>query len=136
LILAIILNTSSLHAQPGDSLTAAVARAIAEEGLVGATWSLVTPWGVTLGAAGLKDRVRNAPIGPHDRVQVGSVAKTFIATGMLRLVTEGLVALDAPVAQYLPKTRGAALDTVALGAALQWCVVLAIWGLLPLMLWR
>jgi len=29
----------------------------------------------------------------------------------------------------------ARLEAVALGAAIQWCLVLATWGLLPLMLW-
>jgi hypothetical protein len=31
---------------------------------------------------------------------------------------------------------GAACDVVALSLALQWCAVLAVWGLLPLALWR
>ncbi len=96
------LDDSLLHAQAGDSLTTAIERALAEEDLVGATWALVTPEGTTLGAAGLRDASRNAPMSPHNRVQVGSVAKTFIATGVLRLVTAGRVALDASVARYLP----------------------------------
>jgi CubicO group peptidase (beta-lactamase class C family) len=106
LALLMVLTTvplgRSLQAQSGDSVTAAMARAIAANGLVGATWSLVTPAGVTVGAAGLKDRARNIPMRPDDRVQVGSVAKTLIATGMLRLVTQGRVELDAPVSRYLP----------------------------------
>jgi hypothetical protein len=35
-----------------------------------------------------------------------------------------------------PRTRAAILDTLALAGALQWCGVLAAWGLIPLMLWR
>ena len=35
-------------------------------------------------------------------MQVGSITKTFIAVGVLRLVTEGRVALDTPVRHYLP----------------------------------
>jgi CubicO group peptidase (beta-lactamase class C family) len=42
---------------------------------------------------------------PGDRVQVGSVTKTLLATGVLRLVTEGRVALDAPVASVLPRLQ-------------------------------
>jgi len=34
------------------------------------------------------------------------------------------------------RTRRARLDFVALAGALQWCVVLAAWGLLPFALWR
>lgn len=95
-------NPQRLHAQSTDSLTSRVTRALVEEGLVGATWSSLTPSGVTLGAAGLKDASRRVPMQPHDRVQVGSIAKTFIAAGVLHLVSEGRVALDVPVAQYLP----------------------------------
>ncbi|MBA3891361.1 MAG: beta-lactamase family protein [Gemmatimonadaceae bacterium] len=99
------MTTRRVHPQSGDSLTASVARALSDEGLVGVTWSLVTPDGVTLGAAGIRDRSRNVPMQPHDRVQVGSVAKTLIATGVLLLVSEGRVVLDAPVARYLPDVR-------------------------------
>jgi CubicO group peptidase (beta-lactamase class C family) len=98
---AVALNGPSLHAQTSDSLTHPVAQAIAEERLVGATWALVTPAGTSLGAAGLKNALRNTPMSPHDRVQIGSVTKTFIATGILRLVSEGRVSLDAPVSRYL-----------------------------------
>ncbi|MBA3891262.1 MAG: beta-lactamase family protein, partial [Gemmatimonadaceae bacterium] len=99
------MTARRVHSQSADSLTASMARAISDEGLVGVTWSLVTPDGVTLGAAGIRDRARNTPMQPHDRVQVGSVAKTLIATGVLLLVTEGRVALDAPVTRYLPDVR-------------------------------
>jgi CubicO group peptidase (beta-lactamase class C family) len=100
-VIAVALDLSPLRAQAGDALTTQIARALSEEGLVGATWALVTAEGTTLGAAGLKDASRNVPMSSHDRIQVGSVAKTFIATGILRLATEGRVALDAPVARYL-----------------------------------
>jgi len=101
-LLVVLSGATPVPAQTADSLTTVIGRALSEEGLVGATWSLVKPEGTTVGAAGLKDASRNAPMSPTDRVQVGSIAKTFIATGVLRLVTEGRVVLDAPVAQYLP----------------------------------
>jgi CubicO group peptidase (beta-lactamase class C family) len=85
-----------------DALTASIETALVEEGLVGATWALVTPEGTTTGAVGLNDASRQRPMSPDDRVQVGSVAKTLIAAGVLALVTQGRVDLDAPVADYLP----------------------------------
>jgi CubicO group peptidase (beta-lactamase class C family) len=85
-----------------DVLKASVEAALVEEGLVGATWALVTPEGTSTGAAGLSDTSRQRPMSPDHRVQVGSVAKTLVATGVLMLVTQGRVDLDAPVAQYLP----------------------------------
>ena len=87
---------------PPDPLTTSIETILVDEGLVGATWSLVTPEGTTIGAAGLSDASRRRPMSPDDRVQVGSVAKTLLATGVLQLVTMGRVDLDAPVARYLP----------------------------------
>ncbi len=84
-------------------LTASIEAALVEEGLVGATWALVAPEGTTIGAAGLNDASRERPMSPDDRVQVGSVAKTLVATGVLALVTQGRIDLDAPLARYLPE---------------------------------
>lgn len=101
-LLVTMLWAPRSHAQSTDSLTAAVATALAEEGLTGATWSLLTPAGTTVGAAGARELPRRDPMRPTDRVQVGSVAKTLVATGVLMLATDGRVELDAPVARYLP----------------------------------
>lgn len=101
--LAITLGAPSAGAQgPRDLLETSIETALVEEGLVGATWALVTPEGTTIGAGGLNDASRRRPMSPDDRVQVGSVAKTLVATGVLALVTQGRVDLDAPVARYLP----------------------------------
>lgn len=102
-LLAVTLGAPSAGAQgPRDLLTTSIEAVLAEEGLVGATWALVTPEGATIGAAGLNDASRQRPMSPDDRVQVGSVAKTLVATGVLALVTHGRVDLDAPVVRYLP----------------------------------
>ncbi|HET9453150.1 MAG TPA: serine hydrolase domain-containing protein, partial [Gemmatimonadaceae bacterium] len=100
--LAAVLGASHLQAQSTDSLVVAMQTALAEEGLTGATWSLVSPAGITLGAAGFRELPRRTPMRPTDRVQVGSVAKTLVATGVLLLATDGRVELGAPVAKYLP----------------------------------
>ena len=86
-----------------DRLTASIEAILAEEALVGATWALVTPEGTTVGAAGLNDASRQQPMSPDDRVQVGSVAKTLLATVVLQPVTQGRIDLDAPLARYLPE---------------------------------
>lgn len=87
------------HAE--EPLAETIARVLSEEGLVGATWALVMPGETVIGAAGSSDVSTGRPMSPRDRVQVGSVAKTFIALGVLRLVTEGRLELDAPVARYV-----------------------------------
>jgi CubicO group peptidase (beta-lactamase class C family) len=92
-------------AQSPDSLIRAVASALEQEGLVGATWSLVVGDSTTVGAAGLSDARRGLPMSPDHRVQVASVTKTLVATGILHLATVGRISIDAPVARYLPDLR-------------------------------
>lgn len=81
---------------------AEMAVVLQEQGLAGATWALVTPDGVTTGAEGLADISKGSPMRPDHRVQMGSVTKTVLATGILRLVTMGRVSLDQPLADILP----------------------------------
>lgn len=56
-------------------------------------------WSVSSGTAELgTDR----PIRPRDRVRVASNTKMFVAAVVLQLVQEGKLALDAPIADYVP----------------------------------
>jgi CubicO group peptidase (beta-lactamase class C family) len=75
-----------------------IAALLQAQGLAGAVWS--TPAGT--GAAGLSDVQRAVPMRTDQRVHVGSVAKTVLATGILRLVSERRLTLDTPVAGLLP----------------------------------
>jgi CubicO group peptidase (beta-lactamase class C family) len=84
------------------SLEDSVGQALRDEGLVGASWALVDAGTITTGAAGRRDARRDEPLAREDRVQVGSIAKTLVALGVLRLVSEGRLSLDAPVAELLP----------------------------------
>jgi len=83
-------------------LHAELEAAVEEEGLVGAVWATVAPSGIATGAAGLADSRRMELLSSDSKVQTGSIAKTFIAAGVLRLVTEERLALDSPVAPLLP----------------------------------
>lgn len=93
-------------AQHHPALADAMERGLREDGLVGAVWSTVGPGsGVAVGAAGRRRADRPEPLAATDRVQVGSVTKTLLATGVLQLVTEGRLRLNAPVATYLPNLK-------------------------------
>ncbi len=71
--------------------------------LQGAVWTLVTQDGaIVADAAGIKDARDGAALGADARVHVGSIAKTLLATGVLRLVSQKRLALDTPVASLLP----------------------------------
>jgi D-alanyl-D-alanine carboxypeptidase len=53
-------------------------------------------------AAGVADRVTGRPITVRDQFEIGSATKIFTAVLVLQQVDRGRVALDAPVARYLP----------------------------------
>lgn len=83
-----------------------ITQALRTEQLPGAVWTLVTPeHGTTIGAAGVANRASGAPMKPNTRVHVGSVTKTVLAMGVLRLVTTGKLSLDTEVAAVLPALR-------------------------------
>jgi CubicO group peptidase (beta-lactamase class C family) len=45
------------------------------------------------------------PVDPDTMYVLGSVTKTYTATAMMRLVTQGRVELDAPVRRYVPELK-------------------------------
>ncbi|WBS03062.1 serine hydrolase [Pseudoduganella sp. SL102] len=87
------------HGSAATSLAPRVAALLQAQRLEGAVWSTLD----THGAAGISDARSRAPMRVDHRVQVGSIAKTLLAAGILRLVTEGRLALDMPVTALLPE---------------------------------
>ncbi|SHE66090.1 serine hydrolase domain-containing protein [Pedobacter caeni] len=80
--------------------------ALADEKLAGAAWSTVSPFGIiTADAYGLKSSLTKRPLTPSDRIQVGSVTKTLLATGIFRLVTINKLSLDTPVEKILTNIK-------------------------------
>lgn len=57
------------------------------------------PW---TGASGIADRANGVAMTPNTPVRIASVSKMFTAVVVLQLVEEGVLALDAPVATWLP----------------------------------
>lgn len=98
--------TSAHAAEPVTeqmALQRRVEHALAQEAMAGAVWATVGSNGeIRTGAAGLKNTATGERLAPSDKVHVGSVAKTLIATGVLQLVSAGRIELDAPVSRYLP----------------------------------
>jgi D-alanyl-D-alanine carboxypeptidase len=52
--------------------------------------------------AGLADMATRQPMQPQDKVYIGSITKTFVATVVLQLAAEGRLSLDDSVQQPLP----------------------------------
>ena len=74
-----------------------------EESLVGVAWVLVDESGASSpGAVGYRDSETQLPFTTQTRFHVGSVSKSLLATGVLRMATQGLIDLDAPANDYLP----------------------------------
>src|SRR5690606_36490374 len=73
-------------------------------GLPGAAVAVVKDGEVVHEAGYGEDSAGNA-ITEHSRLRIASVSKSFTAFAVLKLVDEGRVDLDAPVAEYLPGFR-------------------------------
>ena len=54
---------------------------------------------------GLADRENNIPATPDTVYQIASISKTVAATGIMRLVEQGKLNLDAPASQYLTRWK-------------------------------
>lgn len=101
----IVSAASDLQAKPDqNSLDASIAAALKEEGLTGAAWATRHADGhVVFGQTGYRDAENKLSFLPGSKFHVGSVTKTLLATGILRLVSTGKIKLDDPVSFYLPE---------------------------------
>lgn len=103
LLMATLLVLPFASSASPSQLHDGVAAILAEENLTGAVWATVDADGaVAVDAAGTRDARSGDPLKPDDRVHVGSIAKTLLAAGVLRLVSEGRLSLHTPVSQVLP----------------------------------
>lgn len=101
LILLLFLSHISV-AQHNDTLDRKLKKAVTDEKLIGAVWSTISDDIVTIGAIGLKNADTKEILEKNDRVLIGSVTKTLIATGILRLASQGKLDIETPVYKILP----------------------------------
>ena len=89
-------------AEPVNPLSAAVLEWMDETGAPGVVLAVTRGGAEPLTFAwGVSDLATDTPMTPDHHVRIGSVTKSVTAAVVLQLVAEGLVELDAPVAQYL-----------------------------------
>ena len=89
-------------AEPVNPLSAAVGEWMDETGAPGVVLAVSQGGAEPLTFAwGVSDLATDTPMTPDHHVRIGSVTKSVTAAVVLQLVAEGLVDLDAPVAQYL-----------------------------------
>lgn len=101
LVVAVLLH-STLFAQSEESIDTCLDRMLKKEGLVGASWSTIDNGMITTGALGLKNHATGEPLNAANKIQIGSITKTIVATGILRLVTQKKLYLSTPVDEILP----------------------------------
>lgn len=92
----------NLGAQQNKILDRELQKILISENLTGAVWSIVSDGKITTGALGLKNADSKEIFNSKNSVQVGSVAKVLIATGILRLSSQGLLDIDSPINKILP----------------------------------
>jgi len=105
LVLALLCATLPAQAFDAAAVNAELSQLLAEEHVAGATYSLVASDEVLVGAVGLAHVPTATALTSAAKVHVGSLAKTVLALGALRLATERRLDLDAPVNRYLPDLR-------------------------------
>jgi CubicO group peptidase (beta-lactamase class C family) len=100
-VLAMLPAMARAHAAP--TLHAQIEQALRQTRTPGAVWATVDGDGrIHADAAGTRHAPSGAAMRVDDKVHVGSVTKTVIATGVLQLASAGRVDLDAPLSRYLP----------------------------------
>ncbi|MDH6134420.1 D-alanyl-D-alanine carboxypeptidase [Kitasatospora sp. MAA4] len=72
------------------------------DGIPGVTAEVRDGAGTWRGTSGVADLADGQPAAAQDRFRVGSVTKSFVATVVLQLVTEGRIGLDDPIDRDLP----------------------------------
>src|SRR5262252_7631464 len=87
---------------PAPSAFQAAIQQIVHDGVPGAIGYVRRGSQVTVTTSGLADVATRTPMAAGDRVRVGSVTKTFVATVVLQLVAEHRLSLSDTVARWLP----------------------------------
>ena len=87
---------------PAPSAFQAAIQQIVNDGVPGAIGLARHGSRVTVATSGLADIATQTPMASGDRVRVGSVTKTFVATVVLQLVAEHRLALNDTVGRWLP----------------------------------
>jgi D-alanyl-D-alanine carboxypeptidase len=89
-------------AKPKRANLGQLARTLVKTGAPGAIVYVRTPTGTRAGVAGFADRDAHVSMRAADRYRIASVSKAFVSVLILQLEAEGKLAIDEPVAKYLP----------------------------------
>lgn len=100
---SISIITEKPYSRKYQPLIDAIETEMRDLGIPGAAVAVVEGGEVTLAAGlGSKHPHRNDPVQPTTLFRIGSITKTLTAIGLLQMVEQGFVDLNAPVTEYLP----------------------------------
>ena len=86
-----------------EELRARLAKVLAHEQVAGAAISLIDRNGpIYIGGLGVRDRATGAPVDAQTAFRVGSLSKSVIALGVMRLVDQGKLDVDRPLRELMP----------------------------------
>ncbi|MFD0315021.1 serine hydrolase domain-containing protein [Streptomyces flavalbus] len=100
--LAVALTGTALAGHDSHHATREAVEAAVKDGVPGITLTARDTHGRWSTTAGVGDLRTGQPRTPADRYRVGSVTKTFVATVLLQLESEGRLSLDDTVDRWLP----------------------------------
>jgi len=101
--LLISFNSSALFSSEEAGLELEINKTISDEGLVGIVWSTVSNDVASVGSAGFSDTSKRTLMSHSHKVNVGSVTKTVLAAGVMRLITQGEITPETNVEKLLPQ---------------------------------
>lgn len=101
------LSRHGLGAELTERLDRAIAEVREQAGIPGVVVGLWMPGkGSYVRATGVADTVTRTLMTADSRVRIGSETKTFTVTALLRLVDDGRIGLDDPIAKYVRGVPG------------------------------
>jgi CubicO group peptidase (beta-lactamase class C family) len=95
------------------TLSARLAELTARHGVVGASLAVAQGDSLLTAVTGVANQRTGVPVTPDTLFQIGSISKVYTATLVMQLVDEGLLDLDAPIADVLPGFTLAEPDALA-----------------------
>ena len=101
-----LLNLLTFSTFSQNSLNKKIENLLKEQKMAGAVWCTIDSIGnIKTDAAGFNNVPQNLKMKPTDKVLVGSITKSVLSAGILRLATEGKLDVNDPVNKYLPNVK-------------------------------
>jgi D-alanyl-D-alanine carboxypeptidase len=102
-----------------DRLDAAIEQVLADKSTPGAIVGVWGPDGEYVRSFGVANKATRAPMQTDSYTRIGSLTKTFTITALLRLVDQGKLRLDDPIAMFVPGVPSGDVITIRLLAQMQ-----------------